>query len=164
MKLTSTRLNEKHLLRAGTSGFRGRNNERLVRNIAAYAVAFGEYLKPDKRVIIGYDERPCSQSNALLCSVILKYSGLDCEIVKESVTISSLVKKVLDSNKERGREVTYGVMCGASHNPLTDNGMNFIMGDGSIAEEDITNRLAEIVLKEELLLSSGMTEKPERLV
>jgi len=146
-KLTSIRLDENNLLRAGTSGFRGKCDERLARNIAAYSVALGECLGQAKTVTIGYDERPGSQLNALLCAAILKRIGLQTEITKTSVTISCLAKMVLESKKKHVIREFYGVMCGASHNPLTDNGMNFIMPDGSIAEEDFTNELAERVLK-----------------
>ncbi|MCW4026975.1 MAG: hypothetical protein NWE76_05790 [Candidatus Bathyarchaeota archaeon] len=150
-KLLGSRLDEKSLLRAGTSGFRWRNDERLERNIGAYAAALGQYLGKDKTVLVGYDERPGSRHSATLCAVILKHCGLDVGITTESVTISCLAKTILERNRDDGK-VVYGVMCGASHNPLTDNGMNFIMPDGSIAEEDVTNELARIALTGEFRL------------
>jgi len=158
-KLMRERIDEKSLIRVGTSGFRGRSDERLIRNIAAYSVALGDCLGQDKKVIIGYDERPYSRRNALLCAVILKQSGVATEIAGESVTISCLAKTVRESNKKHGTEKFYGVMCGASHNPLTDNGMNFIISDGSIAEEDFTDALAERVLRLEPMLYAKPVER-----
>ncbi|MEM2851448.1 MAG: hypothetical protein QXG97_04505 [Nitrososphaerota archaeon] len=162
-KLMSKGINERILIRVGTSGFRGRNDERLTRNIAAYSLALGECLGPNKKVIIGYDERPRSRRNALLCTIILEHSGLSTEIAKESITISCLAKTVLESNRKSGAEKFYGVMCGASHNPLTDNGMNFIIPDGSIAEEDFTNALVERVLGLEPRLRAKPIERKGKI-
>jgi len=150
-RLLGSKLDENSLLRVGTSGFRWKNDERLERNIGAYAAALGQYLGKDKTVLVGYDERPGSSHNAMLCAVILKHCGLEVGITTESVTISCLAKTILECNRE-DRKVVYGVMCGASHNPLTDNGMNFIVPDGSIAEEDVTNELAIIALAGEFRL------------
>jgi len=43
-KLLGSKLDENSLLRVGTSGFRWKNDERLERNIGAYAAALGQYL------------------------------------------------------------------------------------------------------------------------
>ena len=40
-KLMGKRLDEKSLIRVGTSDFRGRNDDHLTRNIAAYSLALG---------------------------------------------------------------------------------------------------------------------------
>ena len=157
-RLAARGLDEASLLRAGTSGFRGRNNEELVRNIVAYSVALGELLGQRKTVIVGYDRRPGSTHNALLCAVILKYSNVATMITESPTTISCLAKTVSESNIKRATEEFFGVMCGASHNPLTDNGMNFIMPDGSIAEEDYTDQLAERALKIDFKPSSRTRE------
>ena len=129
----------------GTDGFRGEANVGLTVNHAYKIGRFlGHYYRKGHKpnIVIGKDTRRSSYMIEYALVAGLTASGADAYLLH--VTPTPSVSYVV-----RSEGFDCGIMITASHNPLYDNGIKIINGNGHKIESEVENLIEEYIDQEE---------------
>jgi phosphomannomutase len=145
-------------IRFGTDGWRGViADDFTFENVRTVAFAIARYIvraeKPERGVIVGYDNRFASESFAQAAAETMAMAGLPVWLSDSpcpSPAVSLLVRQ---------RTAAGGVMITASHNPYRWNGIKFKASYGSSALPSIVAQIEEELAAVQL---RGVPELPPR--
>ncbi len=139
----------------GTDGVRGIANEKLSCNLAYKLGQVGAYCLTNAvhkaKILIGRDTRI---SGDMLESAMI--AGI-CSVGAEAV-IAGVIPTAAVAYLTRHFELDAGVMISASHNTLEYNGIKFFNSQGYKLQDEIENRIEDIIINqsEEIYLPTGI--------
>lgn len=123
------------------SGIRGIVGENLTPDIAVrFALAFGTYIKGNKKVIIGGDTRITGDmmKNAVISGLL----GTGCEVIDVGIAPTPTVQFLVKSLNADG-----GIVISASHNPIQWNALKLYKKGGILLNKKEGEIIKQIFLK-----------------
>lgn len=127
------------MIKFGTNGFRARMSEDFTKsNIQKITQALSNIIKKEKStkpVLIGYDRRFMSDQFAKWCAEVFAGNKIQTLIFDTPVPTPQVYFGVKD------KDLDYGIMITASHNPYIYNGYKITTKGGYDANEEFTQKL-----------------------
>ncbi len=132
------------MIKFGTGGWRAVIGDDFIKEnvqlITAGVVRLArEENKADKPIIIGYDRRFLSETAARWVAEVLAAEGVNVLFLNRSAPTPFIMHTVLK------KELHFGIVITASHNPSNYNGIKLVTDEGRDASLEITTRLEKII-------------------
>lgn len=135
------------MIRFGTGGWRAIIGDEFTKeNIQILARAMADKMKEEhvenEGIVIGYDRRFLAKEAMYWITEVLAAEGIHCQLISESCPTPLVMYYV------QQKELHYGMMVTASHNPALYNGVKIFTHGGRDASIDVTadieRRIAEV--------------------
>lgn len=140
----------------GTNGFRAKMSEDFTKsNVQKIAQALSSIIKKEKSnkpVLIGYDRRFMSDYFAKWCAEVFAGNNIKSLIYDKPTPTPAMMFGVRD------KDLDYGIMITASHNPYVYNGIKITTKGGQDAQEDFTALLEKMSNKQTKIKSRNFDE------
>ena len=132
------------MVQFGTGGWRAIIGDEFTKqNIQILARAMSEKMKAegvaDKGIVIGYDRRFLSKETVYWCCEIFAQQGIKVFFINRSVPTPLVMFYVMK------RDLPYGMMVTASHNPAIYNGIKVFTAGGRDANEEQTKDIERYI-------------------
>ena len=132
------------MVQFGTGGWRAIIGDEFTKqNIQILARAMAETMKAegvaDKGIVIGYDRRFLSKETVYWCCEIFAQQGIKVFFINRSVPTPLVMFYVMK------RDLPYGMMVTASHNPAIYNGIKVFTAGGRDANEEQTRDIERYI-------------------